>query len=711
MTAAAVTARADSALHARLNPALDARVLMVLAGLLVLAQLPQVVRLPLWLSLTGIGLIGLRVLMLRYGRPAPHSYWLIPIVVAGTFAIRWHYGYFFGRDPGVALLFLMAGLKFMETRRERDGTLAVCLGAFLAMTQFLYEQSIASAALLFVTVLYIAFSFHALSGTWARVDERTTGLESLRPLLRVGGIMLLQSVPLALVLFLVFPRLSTPLWGVPSDHSSRSGLSEHMEPGDISGLSLSDEIAFHVEFTDKSKIPANQDLYWRGPVLSQFDGRVWRTTRSGPGSIAPVAGPTVDYMVTLEPHHQFWLFALDLPGSMPTNSSGTAMPGVVLTREQQLVSLPLVSSRLIYQQTSTLAWRYPATADEGELPRLLRLPGRANPRARAFAQEERRAAGSDAVFVERLLTRFNHEEYAYTLSPPGVGEDAIDDFMFQTRKGFCEHYAGAFAFMMRAAGVPSRVVTGYLGGEINPASGAMVVRQSDAHAWTEVWLNGYWVRVDPTAAVSPERVERGLARSMPDSDRLPFLSRPEWSWLRAVEWRMDAVNHGWQKWVIGFDHERQQSLFSELGWPRPKPWEIAGLIAAAFAAWAIGYLGWSRWLRRIRSSDPLERAWQRINRRLARAGLPREASEGPLTYAERLAARWPQHAAIWRELARVYAAARYGSDDTRDDARDNASESARRILRIAAKVPGATLRLQRAKLEVLAVPGVSAAAD
>ena len=655
------------------NPALDSRVLFVLAGLLLLAQLPQVLRLPIWLSIAGIGLIVARVLMLRAGRPAPHSYWLIPIVLAGTFAIRWHYGYFFGRDPGVALLFLMAGLKFMETRRERDGTLTVCLAAFLAMTQFLYEQSITSAAMLVVTVLYIAFALHALSGTWARVDDSTSHLDSFRPLLRVGGVMLLQSIPLALVLFLLFPRLSSPLWGMPSDHSSKTGLSEHMEFGNISNLTLSDDVAFHVDFPDKSQIPPNPDRYWRGPVLSQFDGRVWRTAArgGGTGAIVPAnsaTGPAVSYVVTLEPHQQTWLFALELPASMPQTNSGMPLRGTMLTREQQLVSTQTVASRVIYRQTSNLSWQYPESITAAESTRLLRLPGTSNAQTREFARKERQKFNNDGAFVQAMLNRFGFEAYAYTMSPPAVGDDSIDDFLFKTKSGFCEHYAGAFTFMMRAAGIPARVVTGYMGGEINPSSGAMVVRQSDAHAWSEVYLNGLWLRIDPTASVSPDRIERGFAQSMADSDRLPFLSRPQWSWMRSIEWRMDAVNHSWQKWVIGFDHDRQQSLFTEMGWPRPKPWEIVGLIIAAFGAWGLGYLGWSRWLKRIRTHDPLERAWQRVNRRLARAGLPRQASEGPMSYAERLCQRWPRHAAIWREVSELYASGRYGEAGSRDGA-------------------------------------------
>ena len=647
------------------SPVLDARVLRVLAALLIVAQAPQVVRLPIWLSCFGIGLVLLRTSLLQRGLSAPKSWWLIPLVIAGGFAIRQHYGYFFGREPGVALLFLMAGLKFMETRTERDGTLIVCLAAFLALTQFLYMQSPLTAAVLVATVLMIAFALHALSGTWMVIGNSAARMEALRPLMRLAGTMVLQSVPLALLLFLVFPRLSTPLWGLPSDVAASTGLSDTMEPGAISELSISDEIAFRVEFPDKSRIPPNAQRYWRGPVMSQFDGRVWRASpRPNLGEPPRLVGVPVEYTVTLEPHQQRWLFALDLATSMPEDDSGRPLPNVILTREQQLLSLPLVTSRMIYSQRSILVDRHPGGMDLAESGRqLLRLPGRANPRTREFAQEERAKAGSDVAYVRAMLRRFNRDDYGYTLSPPEVGSDAVDDFLFVTRRGFCEHYSGAFVFLMRAAGIPARIVTGYMGGEINPASGTMIVRQSDAHAWTEVWLDGMWQRVDPTAAIAPERIERGLSAALPAGERVPFLSRAEWSWLREIDWRIDAVNHNWQKWVIGFNADRQKSMFSELGWPSPKPWQIGALIGGALAVWGFGFLAWTQWLRRIRTSDPLERVWVRINRRLARAGCPRDAAEGPLAYEQRLVRRWPQHAALWRDCARTYAAARYGTGD------------------------------------------------
>jgi transglutaminase-like putative cysteine protease len=653
---------------ARLNgsssPVLDARVLRVLAALLILAQAPQVFRLPVWLSCLGIGLVLTRIALLQRGLSAPKSWWLIPVVIAGGYAIRLHYGYFFGREPGVALLFLMAGLKFMETRTERDGTLIICLAAFLALTQFLYMQSPLTAAVLVATVLMIAFALHALSGTWMIVGNSASRMEALRPLMRLAGTMVLQSVPLALLLFLVFPRLSQPLWGLPSDVAAKTGLSDQMEPGAISELSISDDIAFRVEFPDKSRIPPNALRYWRGPVMAQFDGRVWRAApRPNLGELPRVRGAPVEYTITLEPHQQRWLFALDLVASMPEDSNGQPIPNVILTREHQLISMPLVTTRIIYNQRSIVSDRHSGGTDNAELARLLRLPGKGNPRTRAFAQEEREKAGSDAAYMRAMLLRFNREDYGYTLSPPDVGTEAVDDFLFVTRRGFCEHYSGAFAFLMRAAGIPARIVTGYMGGEINPASGTMIVRQSDAHAWVEVWIDGMWRRIDPTAAIAPERIERGLSAALPAGERVPFLSRAEWSWLREIDWRIDAVNHNWQKWVIGFNADRQKSMFSELGWPSPKPWQIAAVIGSAIALWGFGFLAWTQWRRRIRARDPLERLWVRINRRLARAGCPRDIAEGPLAYEERLARRWPQHAALWRDCARTYAAARYGQGD------------------------------------------------
>jgi transglutaminase-like putative cysteine protease len=398
-------------------------------------------------------------------------------------------------------------------------------------------------------------------------------------------------------------------------------------------------------------------------VLSQFDGRIWRAApRPGLGELPRVRGAAIDYTVTLEPHQQRWMFALDLPASMPEDDNGAPVSNVVLTREHQIISLPLVTSRLIYHQRSILSDRH-GGADDAELSRLLRLPGKANPRTRAFALEERERAGSDAAYMRTMLLRFNREDYGYTLSPPEVGNDGVDDFLFVTRRGFCEHYAGAFAFLMRAGGIPARVVTGYMGGEINPASGTMVVRQSDAHAWVEVWIDGLWRRIDPTAAIAPERIERGLSAALPAGERVPLLSRAEWSWLREIDWRIDAVNHNWQKWVIGFNADRQKSMFSELGWPSPQPWQIAAIIGGGIVGWGLGFLAWTQWRRRLRTNDPLERLWLRINRRLARAGCARDAAEGPLAYAARLETHWPQHAAVWRDCAVTYASARYGEGD------------------------------------------------
>jgi hypothetical protein len=260
--------------------------------------------------------------------------------------------------------------------------------------------------------------------------------------------------------------------------------------------------------------------------------------------------------------------------------------------------------------------------------------------------------------VTALLQRFRNEEFHYTLSPPIYDTDGIDSFLFDERRGFCEHYAGATAFLLRAAGIPARVVTGYQGGEMNQSGDYMLVRQADAHAWVEAWFDGLWQRIDPTAAVSPLRIERGLGAALPRGERVPLLSRLEMSLMKSMRLRWDAVNYRWQRWVVEFNRERQLAMWRELGLPRPEPWQIALALIGFTALWSALLIPW---LLRSRASDPALRLWERFCRRLARAGLPRATSEAPLAYARRAARRWPQAREALTQVARAYCEARYGA--------------------------------------------------
>jgi transglutaminase-like putative cysteine protease len=468
--------------------------------------------------------------------------------------------------------------------------------------------------------------------------------------------MILQGVPIAVLLFLLFPRLAAPLWGLPSDHSAQTGLSETMEPGQISELSLSDDVAFRVDFD--GPVPPSRERYWRGPVLSRFDGRVWTAGSLQYGGVpAPADNAVVNYTVTLEPSHRIWLFALDLPSAMPRADTGAGAPIAVLTRDQQLLSRSPIAQPLRYVQQSILRSSYPANT-RFDAQANLRLPDR-NPRTRQLAQELRAQYPDDRQLIAAVLTWFNRENFVYTMSPPLLKEDTADEFLFDTRSGFCEHYASAFVVLLRSAGIPARVVTGYQGGAMNPRGGYMIVRQSDAHAWAEALIDGRWQRFDPTAAVSPSRIENGLGGALPSGERVPFLARLDASWVKNVQLAWDAVNHEWRRNVVGFNYQRQRSLWREWRLDSLPPWQIVGMAAAALFAWAGLLAGWLLFRRRRQ-----ERAlvlWDDLCRRLARAGLPRQGHEGPVAFAQRAAQRWPQFAIAFAAIGQSFATLRYGN--------------------------------------------------
>lgn len=631
-----------------------------LAALLVLAQLPLWTHLRLWIVVTGSGLVAARI-MLPADRPPPAALrrWLLPLLaLAVGLGIRWDFGYFMARDPCVAFLYVLVGIKFLEAKSPRDGGLLVCLALFLALTQFFYGQSIIAAAIALPAVL-------VLGGTLAALRDSPAVTGDWKGPLAATARMLVQGIPLAALLFFVFPRLAGPLWGTPADAGARSGLSDRMAPGAISALSLSDAVAFRVDFNGPPPSPAQR--YWRGPVLSRFDGFEWSTLpQTRRGVLNATGARAIEYTVTLEPHNRSWLFALEHPRSLPRpaaddplSSSGPFKDIAVLTYDQQLLATAPVTQAIRYTQRSTLADSFAARSDTDRRDNL-QLPRR-NPRTVAFAHELRSRAVSDRAFVAEVLGWFRRESFVYTLAPPLLEGDTVDAFLFDTRRGFCEHYAGAFVVLLRAAGIPARVVTGYQGGEINPNGGYMIVRDSDAHAWAEALIDGAWKRFDPTAAVAPSRVERGLGGALPQGEPVPYLARLDMTWLKSLGLQWDAVNYQWQRGVVGFNLERQRDLLRDLGLENSRPWTVVLLVAVATLLWGAGVLGFAR--ARQARSDPAVALWALFCRRLGRAGLPRRSEEGPLAYAQRAAARWPQWSSLLRQLAETYASLRYGPDD------------------------------------------------
>jgi transglutaminase-like putative cysteine protease len=382
-----------------------------------------------------------------------------------------------------------------------------------------------------------------------------------------------------------------------------------------------------------------------------------RVPRPGPGR-------PLSYTVTLEPNDRPWLFALELASSLPRpmdDADSHLRMGselALMTQDRQLLTRGPVVQAVRYEQISVLRDSFPASENERE--QNLRLPA-SDPRTHAFGRQLRSRVASDAAFASELLRWFHDEPFVYTLTPPLLESDPIDAFLFDTRRGFCEHYASAFVVLMRAAGIPARAVTGYQGGEINPNGGYMIVRQSDAHAWAEAMIGGQWIRYDPTAAVAPSRIESGLGAALPSNEPVPYLARVEFTWLKSMRLHWDAVNYQWQRGVVGFNTSRQREFLRDVGLDADRPWQAIAVIALGVLLWGVVILGLAR--ARRAQEDPGSALWQKFCARLARAGMVRAPAEGPLAFAERAAVRWPRSAARFKGIADDYARLRYGRDD------------------------------------------------
>jgi transglutaminase-like putative cysteine protease len=614
---------------------------LTLSILLVIA--PHAEHLPPWVSILCVALLAWRGYLAYRGAPLPPRWLLMLITLVCVALIGKSYHTLFGREVGVTLLMLLATLKLLELRGARDAMTLIYLSCFIIITNFFYSQSIPTALLMLLSLLVIVAS-------WLRIQA--PGI-AWRPQLRIASILLLQALPLMLVLFVLFPRVQGPLWGLPQDAYSRSGLDDNMAPGSLSKLTLSEAVAFRVTYA--STAPRQNQMYWRGPVLWQYDGRTW-TRGSSPYSYAPhfeMTAQPVSYSVVLEPHNKPWLYALDVPATLPVKAH--------LNADFQLLNNAPVTARMRYEMSSTLQYRANVEEGEAQLQRGLQLPPRLNPRTLALAAEWRAQQSDPAELVKTALRYFNQQNFSYTLEPPLLGSNGMDDFLFQTRQGFCEHYASAFVYLMRAAGIPSRVVTGYQGGEYNSFGNYYIVRQSDAHAWAEVWLAGRgWVRVDPTAAIAPERVERNLAASLKDNAALPFMSRNPPLWLSQLRMNIDALSNSWNLWVLGYDPERQFALLTRLGmedvsWQKMARNLMLGLalVVALLTAFIFRHLY-------ARNPDQIQAAWLRLCKRLAKAGLPRAAHEGALDYARRVGALRPTLAPELQVIAQQYVQLRYG---------------------------------------------------
>ncbi|MET0049610.1 MAG: DUF3488 and transglutaminase-like domain-containing protein [Candidatus Thiodiazotropha sp.] len=586
---------------------------------------------------------------LRWHRFRPGRWSLVIATLGGIALVFSEYHTLIGHRAGVALLTVMFLLKVLEVRRRRDLTVTLYIAYFVVVTHFLFGQSIVLAIYLFALMI-------AATALLLESQRVTVSRHPADPLYRTL-VMSLQAVPLALILFVVFPRISHPLWHIGMNSSAMTGMSDRVRPGMISELVASEEVAFRVRFDDTP--PAPEQRYWRGLVIWDSDGETWYNRTGSPfwkqDNDAGIA--QVHYEIFLEAHQHPWLYSLDLPLNSP--------PQAILTGDRQLLTRRPVNQPLNYRLVSSTEQR-DRRISTSMRTRALALPDNITQRQRDLVEQWKQTSGTDRDLVQQVLNHFHDQPFVYTLTPPLYPDNPIDEFLFEGREGFCEHYATAFTQLMRLAGIPSRLILGYQGAEYNDLGDYFIIRQSDAHAWSEVWLAEQgWVRIDPTAAVAPERIRYSILtdETPPGSpvsfhiDRSGFIGRS----LIQITHLLDNANVQWRRWVVGYSREHQFSLMRQFGFQRLTHLEwgimIAGLIGVIMLVVALNLIRQGK----NRPSQVMQ-SYERFCHNLARVGILRKPGEGPLDYARRASRARPDLSAPISRITSGYIQLRYGPD-------------------------------------------------
>jgi len=604
----------------------ETRDTLFLLGVIAWTVVPHVPRLPWWCSLMTAAMLAWRALLALRNAPLPPRWLVVVLLVAvGALTLLSHRT-LLGRDAGVTLVVAMMALKTLELRARRDAFVVFFLGFFVVLTQFLQSQSIAVAAAMLVSVWGLM--------TALVLAHMPAGRPAIAQAGRLAARTALLGAPVMALLFLLFPRIG-PLWGVPQDTAATTGLGERIVLGDVAELALDDSVALRLRFDGAP--PPRPALYLRGPVLGAFDGREWRRSERGAMTARAgelrVDGPALRYEMTLEPLRLATLPLLEMTPAMPP------IEGLALRRraDGQWVADRPITQRLRFTTEAHVAFEHGPRASDASLREFVALPEGYNPRMLAWGAQLRAARpGADArALAQAVVEHLERGGYVYTLEPGVYGRDAIDEFWFDRKLGFCEHYAAAFVVAMRAMGVPARIVTGYQGADPTLQDGWLVVRNSYAHAWAEYWQPGAgWLRADPTAAAAPDRI--GVSRSLaaPPGAVAGAIAAIAPGLLARLRSGWELVNHRWSQWVLDYSRGRQLDLLREFGLRHPGWEDLALLLIGSLVALALAGAGWAAWDRH--RQDPWSRLRARVQRELRRRGVDAAPHEALRTLAARL---------------------------------------------------------------------------
>ena len=601
----------------------DKRILFSLLVSLHLSALPLYPGIPIAIIFLLVTLSIWQVLIIIEQLKKPGRLIQLFIIVISLVVTLYSYGHIFGQQSGITLVILMSTLKLFEVKIARDCYIVIYSCFFIIASNFFHSQSI---WLIFYVFLVLVFLFSVLIALSDRLNSMTVASR-----LKMSARFIGYATPLMLVLFVLFPRIPGPLWGLPDDaFSSHTGLSEEMSPGSINRLISSSAIAFRVQFDDD--VPSHKDRYWRGAVLSLYDGKTWRRSDAAKSARHNIVYDdndinNVHYQITLQPTNLNWLlsleYAIDFSGQYDLN------------REAMLLTNSKINNVINYRLTSQTNAVNKALFSQERYKNQL-LPTGLNPKTLALANRLfQNSAYDHQHYINSVLAYFNRNDFIYTLNPDLLGDNAMDDFLFNSKRGFCEHYASSFVYLMRAAGIPSRVVIGYQGGEMNPLDNYMIVRQSDAHAWAEVWLDDHWHRADPTAAVSPDRVEQGILNSGLENNELPLLLTSNSNFIRNAAFLYDSFQNKWNQWVIGFNQKKQKDLLKFLGFEESNSSNLIFLLVISLTITGM-IIAWFLLKQHSFEKDRVQYHYDLFCQKLTPHDIQRRLNEGPKDFENRI---------------------------------------------------------------------------